>query len=42
MTAGELLKDDTEAFVVADLSTVWVTLQVPPTALSSVRKGQRW
>jgi membrane fusion protein, heavy metal efflux system len=41
VTAGELLKDDTEAFVVADLSTVWVTLQVPPTALSSVRKGQR-
>jgi membrane fusion protein, heavy metal efflux system len=41
VTAGELLKDDTEAFVVADLSTVWVTLQVPPTALPSVRKGQR-
>jgi membrane fusion protein, heavy metal efflux system len=41
VTAGELLKDDTEAFVVADLSTVWVTLQVPPTALSTVRKGQR-
>jgi membrane fusion protein, heavy metal efflux system len=41
VTAGELLKDDTEAFVVADLNTVWVTLQVPPTALSTVRKGQR-
>jgi membrane fusion protein, heavy metal efflux system len=41
ITAGELLKDDTEAFVVADLSTVWVTLQVPPTALPVVKKGQR-
>jgi cobalt-zinc-cadmium efflux system membrane fusion protein len=41
ITAGELLKDDAEAFVVADLSTVWVTLQVPPTALPVVRKGQR-
>ena len=41
ITAGELLKDDTEAFVVADLSTVWVTLQVPPTALPTVQKGQR-
>jgi membrane fusion protein, heavy metal efflux system len=41
ITTGELLKDDTEAFVVADLSTVWVTLQVPPTALPAVRKGQR-
>jgi cobalt-zinc-cadmium efflux system membrane fusion protein len=41
VTAGELLKDDTEAFVVADLSTVWVTLQVPPTALSTVQRGQR-
>jgi len=41
ITAGELLKDDTEAFVVADLSTVWVTLHVPPTALPLVQKGQR-
>jgi cobalt-zinc-cadmium efflux system membrane fusion protein len=41
ITTGELLRDDTEAFVVADLSTVWVTLQVPPTALPAVRKGQR-
>ena len=41
ITVGELLKDDTETFVVADLSTVWVTLQVPPTALPLVKKGQR-
>ena len=41
ITAGELIKDDTEVFVVADLNTVWVTLQVPPTALSTVQKGQR-
>jgi cobalt-zinc-cadmium efflux system membrane fusion protein len=40
ITAGELLKDDAEAFVVADLSAVWVTLQVPPTALPVVRKGK--
>jgi cobalt-zinc-cadmium efflux system membrane fusion protein len=41
LTAGELLKDDTEAFIVADLSTVWVVLQVPPTSLPAVKKGQR-
>jgi membrane fusion protein, heavy metal efflux system len=41
ITASELLKDDTEAFVVADLSTVWVALHVPPTALPLVQKGQR-
>jgi cobalt-zinc-cadmium efflux system membrane fusion protein len=41
IAVGELLKDDTEAFVVADLSTVWVDLNVPPRDLSLVRKGQR-
>jgi cobalt-zinc-cadmium efflux system membrane fusion protein len=41
IAVGELLKDDTEAFVVADLSTVWVDLHVPPKHLSMVRKGQR-
>ena len=41
IAVGELLKDDTQAFVVADLSTVWVDLNVPPGDLSLVRKGQR-
>jgi cobalt-zinc-cadmium efflux system membrane fusion protein len=41
MTIGEVLKDDTEAFVVADLSTVWVDLNVPVNDLLLVRKGQR-
>ena len=41
IAVGELLKDDTEAFVVADLSTVWVDLNVPPNDLPLVRKGQR-
>jgi cobalt-zinc-cadmium efflux system membrane fusion protein len=41
IAVGELLKDDTEAFVVADLSTVWVDLNVPTRDLPLVRKGQR-
>jgi cobalt-zinc-cadmium efflux system membrane fusion protein len=41
IAVGELLKDDTEAFVVADLSTVWVDLNVPPNELPQIRKGQR-
>jgi cobalt-zinc-cadmium efflux system membrane fusion protein len=38
---GEVLKDDTEAFVVADLSTVWVDLTIAAKDLPLVRKGQR-
>jgi cobalt-zinc-cadmium efflux system membrane fusion protein len=41
VAVGEVLKDDTEAFVVADLSTVWVDLNVPVADLLLVRKGQR-
>ncbi len=41
LTVGEVLKDDTEAFVVADLSTVWVQCSVTPADLSLVHKGQR-
>ncbi len=41
LTVGELLKDDTEAFLVADLSTVWVYLTVTPSDLPLVRTGQR-
>jgi len=40
LTAGELLKDDTEAFLVADLSTVWAYLHVTPSDLPLVRTGQ--
>jgi cobalt-zinc-cadmium efflux system membrane fusion protein len=38
---GEVFKDDTEAFVVADLSTVWVDLPIAAKDLPLVRKGQR-
>jgi membrane fusion protein, heavy metal efflux system len=41
IAVGEMLKDDTEAFVVADLSTVWVDLNLSTKALALVRKGQR-
>ena len=41
ITVGEMLKDDTEAFVVADLSTVWVDLNIAAKDLALVRKGQR-
>jgi cobalt-zinc-cadmium efflux system membrane fusion protein len=41
LAIGEVLKDDTEAFVVADLSTVWVDLSLPTKDLALVRKGQR-
>ena len=37
---GENLKDDAEVFIIADLSTVWINLQVYPNELSLVRKGQ--
>jgi cobalt-zinc-cadmium efflux system membrane fusion protein len=36
-----MLKDDTEAFMVADLSTVWVDLNLSVKHLLLVRKGQR-
>jgi cobalt-zinc-cadmium efflux system membrane fusion protein len=41
VTVGALLKDDTEAFLVADLSTVWVHIHVTPSDLPLVRTGQR-
>ena len=37
---GEVLKDDTLAFVVADLRSVWVDLRVYQRDVPSVRKGQ--
>ena len=41
IAVGEVLKDDTEAFMVADLSTVWVDLNISAKDLPLVRKGQR-
>lgn len=40
ISLGELLKDDTTAFVVADLSSVWVHLDVQQKDLPYVRIGQ--
>ncbi len=40
ITIGEALKDDSEVFVIADLSTVWVQLSVHQQDLPSVREGQ--
>jgi cobalt-zinc-cadmium efflux system membrane fusion protein len=40
ISLGEVLQDATAAFVVADLSTVWVDLQIYPKDLPFVRTGQ--
>lgn len=40
ISLGEVLKDDTEAFVIADLGTVWVDLNVYQKDLPHIRKGQ--
>jgi cobalt-zinc-cadmium efflux system membrane fusion protein len=41
LAVGEPLKDDTEVFVVADLRTVWVDLNVSAKDVPLVHKGQR-
>jgi membrane fusion protein, heavy metal efflux system len=41
LTVGEIVKDDTEAFSIADLETVWVNLNASPSDLSLVKQGQR-
>ena len=38
---GEVLKDDAEVYIVADLRTVWIHLQIYKKDLPLVRKGQR-
>jgi cobalt-zinc-cadmium efflux system membrane fusion protein len=38
---GQVLKDDSVAFVVADLSSVWATISIFPKDMPSVKKGQR-
>jgi membrane fusion protein, heavy metal efflux system len=40
ITRGEVLKDETEVFLIADLSSVWVNITVYQKDLQSVRKGQ--
>lgn len=39
VTLGETIRDDAESFVVADLSSVWVDLNVYPKDLALVKKG---
>jgi cobalt-zinc-cadmium efflux system membrane fusion protein len=41
MTLGEVLSEDAQAFVIADLDTVWVNLAVYQMHLQSVRVGQK-
>jgi cobalt-zinc-cadmium efflux system membrane fusion protein len=41
LTVGTLLKDDTEVFLVADLSTVWVHMNITPADVPLVHLGQR-
>lgn len=40
ITMGETLKEDTDAFLVADLSTVWMNFNVYPKDLPQIRQGQ--
>lgn len=41
ISLGESLSADTEAFVVADLSTVWIDISVYQKDLASIRRGQK-
>lgn len=41
ITLGEMLKDDSTAFVIADLSTVWVNLNVYQKDLPFIKNGQK-
>ncbi len=41
ITLGEVVGNDTDVFVVADLSSVWVDLHVYPKDLMKIKKGQR-
>jgi cobalt-zinc-cadmium efflux system membrane fusion protein len=41
LTLGEIVKDDTEAFSIADLQMVWAHLNASPADLSGVKQGQR-
>jgi len=41
ITLGESLKDDSAAYTIADLSTVWADIQVYQKDLPKIRKGQK-
>ena len=41
ITLGEVVKDDSEVFLVADLNTVWVDLHVYQKDLMTIHKGQK-
>ena len=41
ITLGEVVKEDDDIFVVANLDTVWVDLRVPQKDASSIKKGQK-
>ena len=41
ITLGEVVGNDADVFVVADLSSVWVDLHVYPKDLMKIKKGQR-
>jgi len=41
LVLGETVGEDSDVLVIADLSTVWIDLDVPQTDLGSIRKGQR-
>lgn len=40
ITLGEVLEENAEAFVIADLESVWVDLQIYQKDLAAIRKGQ--
>ncbi len=40
ITLGETLKEDTDAFMIADLSTLWVNFNIYPKDLQHIRQGQ--
>jgi len=41
ITLGEVVGDDVEVFVIADLSSVWVDLHIYQKDLASIKKGQK-
>jgi len=41
ISLGEVLEENAEAFIVADMKTVWVDLQVYQKDLAAIRKGQK-
>jgi len=40
ITLGETIKEDADAFMIADLSTVWVNFNIYPKDLQHIRQGQ--